>query len=78
MSKAQPFKLSGIALPRDALGMLDEIREHFVEHCSVERSAWYRQKASGAPPAVTSVPGRRPYRRNCSAIKVLAQGCLAR
>jgi hypothetical protein len=23
MSKAQPFKLSGIALPRDALGMLD-------------------------------------------------------
>ncbi len=38
MSVVQEFKLSGIAVPRDAAGMLDDICEHFVEHAEVERS----------------------------------------
>ncbi|MGR9173925.1 DUF2218 domain-containing protein [Rhizobium sp. KDH_Rht_773_N] len=38
MTTAQEFKLSGIALPRDAAAMLGEICEHFVEHAEVHRS----------------------------------------
>ncbi|QXZ81077.1 MULTISPECIES: DUF2218 domain-containing protein [Rhizobium] len=38
MSEVQEFKLSGVAIPHDAAGMLDEICEHFVEHSSVERT----------------------------------------
>ncbi len=38
MSVAQEFKLSGVAIPRDAAAMLDEICEHFVEHSTVERT----------------------------------------
>lgn len=39
MTTAQEFKLSGVALPRDAAAMLGEICEHFVEHAEVQRSA---------------------------------------
>lgn len=38
MNAAQEFKLSGIALPKDAIGMLGEICEHFVEHADVQRT----------------------------------------
>lgn len=38
MNAVQEFKLSGIALPTDARGMLDEICEHFVEHADVRRN----------------------------------------
>lgn len=38
MNAIQPLKLSGIALPKDAERMLDEICEHFVEHAEVQRS----------------------------------------
>jgi NADPH-dependent ferric siderophore reductase len=38
MTTAQEFKLSGVALPRDAAAMLGEICEHFVEHAEVQRS----------------------------------------
>lgn len=38
MNAMQTFKLSGIALPKDALGMLDEVCEHFVEHSEVQRA----------------------------------------
>jgi NADPH-dependent ferric siderophore reductase len=37
--QAETFKLSGTARPKDALSMLDEICEHFVEHSDVERTA---------------------------------------
>jgi len=38
MNAVQQFKLSGIALPKDAVHMLDEICEHFVEHAEVQRT----------------------------------------
>lgn len=38
MNVSQEFKLSGIALPKDASGLLDEICEHFVEHAEVSRN----------------------------------------
>ncbi len=38
MNTGQIFKLSGVARPRDALSMLDEICEHFVEHMDVHRT----------------------------------------
>lgn len=38
MIATQDFKLSGTALPRDAIGMLDEICEHFIEHSEVSRT----------------------------------------
>ncbi len=38
MNAMQNFKLSGIALPKDALMMLDEVCEHFVEHSEVQRT----------------------------------------
>lgn len=31
------FTLSGIARPKDAIGMLDEVCEHFLEHAEVQR-----------------------------------------
>lgn len=37
MNAGQQFKLSGIALAKDAVHMLDEICEHFVEHAEVKR-----------------------------------------
>jgi len=37
MNAAQQFKLSGVALPKDALGMLEEVCEHFIEHSEVQR-----------------------------------------
>lgn len=39
MNQGQEFKLSGIALPKNAIGMLDEICDHFVEHAEVKRTA---------------------------------------
>jgi NADPH-dependent ferric siderophore reductase len=38
MNAVQPLKLSGVALPKDAERMLDEICEHFIEHADVQRS----------------------------------------
>lgn len=38
MDTLQTFRLSGIAVPKNALSMLDEICEHFVEHSDVHRS----------------------------------------
>lgn len=38
MNAAQEFKTSGIAVPTNPAGMLDEICEHFVEHAEVERA----------------------------------------
>ncbi|MFS2153426.1 siderophore-interacting protein [Rhizobium sp. Rhizsp42] len=38
MNTTQEFKLSGIAIPRDAAQMLSEICEHFVEHADVRRT----------------------------------------
>jgi NADPH-dependent ferric siderophore reductase len=38
MNAIQQFKLSGVARPHDAVHMLDEICEHFVEHADVERN----------------------------------------
>lgn len=38
MNTVPSFKLSGVATPTDAIGMLDEICEHFVEHAEVERT----------------------------------------
>ncbi|PWE54797.1 phage tail protein [Metarhizobium album] len=37
MNAAQTFKLSGVALPKDAARMLDDICEHFIEHGDVRR-----------------------------------------
>lgn len=37
MTAISPFKLSGVAVPKDAGHMLDEICEHFVEHADVQR-----------------------------------------
>ncbi len=37
MTTAHEFKLSGVALPRDAAAMFGEICEHFVEHAEVQR-----------------------------------------
>lgn len=51
MTTAQEYKLSGVALPRDATAMLGEICEHFVEHAEVQRStdrAFLRSKAGTA------------------------------
>lgn len=39
MKESQEFRLSGTALPTNAISMLDEICEHFVEHAEVERTA---------------------------------------
>jgi NADPH-dependent ferric siderophore reductase len=38
MNEFSSFKLSGVAVPSSAAGMLDEICEHFVEHAEVERA----------------------------------------
>jgi NADPH-dependent ferric siderophore reductase len=38
MNAVQQFTLSGVALPRDATHMLDQMCEHFVEHAEVQRS----------------------------------------
>lgn len=38
MNAVQQFKLSGVALPKDAVHMLDEICEHFIEHAEVQRT----------------------------------------
>lgn len=38
MNEMSSFKLSGIAVPSNAAGMLDEICEHFIEHADVERT----------------------------------------
>ena len=38
MIATHDFKLSGTALPKNAIGMLDEICEHFVEHSDVQRN----------------------------------------
>lgn len=38
MTIAQEFRLSGIALPKNAADMLAEICEHFVEHAEVQRN----------------------------------------
>lgn len=38
MNAVQTFKLSGVAVPTDASGMLHEICEHFVEHSDVQRT----------------------------------------
>ncbi|HEV7436752.1 MAG TPA: DUF2218 domain-containing protein [Pseudorhizobium sp.] len=37
MNAMPTFKLSGVALPKDPLFMLDEVCEHFVEHSEVQR-----------------------------------------
>ncbi|WP_445681354.1 DUF2218 domain-containing protein [Radicibacter daui] len=45
MTQLSKFSLSGIALPQNAEGMLDEICEHFVEHSEVRRTtggAWLK------------------------------------
>ncbi|MGQ3213317.1 MAG: DUF2218 domain-containing protein [Shinella sp.] len=39
MTAVAEFKLSGMALPKDAERMLDEVCEHFVEHAEVQRTA---------------------------------------
>lgn len=38
MTAAPEFKLTGIALPTDAVAMLGEVCEHFVEHADVQRN----------------------------------------
>ena len=38
MNALTEFKLAGIALPKDAAGMLDEVCEHFIEHAEVRRT----------------------------------------
>jgi NADPH-dependent ferric siderophore reductase len=38
MNVLPQFKLSGIARPKDAAGMLDEVCEHFLEHAEVHRT----------------------------------------
>lgn len=38
MAAIENCKLNGIARPRNAIGMLDEICEHFIEHSDVARS----------------------------------------
>jgi NADPH-dependent ferric siderophore reductase len=38
MTVAPEFKLTGIALPTDAVAMLGEVCEHFVEHADVQRN----------------------------------------
>ncbi len=39
MNALPQFKLTGIALPKDAPKMLDEVCEHFIEHAEVQRTA---------------------------------------
>ncbi len=38
MTAVQQFTLSGVAHPKDAMHMLDEMCEHFIEHAEVQRS----------------------------------------
>ncbi|MCO5733223.1 siderophore-interacting protein [Rhizobium sp. SSA_523] len=38
MTQAAPFHLSGIATPREAIWMLEQIAEHFTEHADVVRT----------------------------------------
>lgn len=38
MTDLQQYKLTGVALPKDPIWMLEEICEHFVEHAEVHRS----------------------------------------
>lgn len=38
MNALQEFKLTGVALPKDAQKMLDEVCEHFIEHAEVRRT----------------------------------------
>lgn len=39
MTEGEEFKLTGVALPKNAVRMLDEICEHFIEHAEVRRTA---------------------------------------
>ncbi|MEW9613519.1 DUF2218 domain-containing protein [Shinella sp. S4-D37] len=39
MNALPQFKLTGVALPKDASKMLDEVCEHFIEHAEVQRTA---------------------------------------
>lgn len=38
MNEMSSYRLSGIAIPANATGMLEEICEHFIEHADVERT----------------------------------------
>lgn len=59
MAIVQEFKLSGIALPKHATGMLDEICEHFGAHADVQRHENQALLTSGIGRASIQVDGDR-------------------
>ncbi|WP_117190199.1 DUF2218 domain-containing protein [Rhizobium terrae] len=59
MNAVQQFTLSGIALPKDAGSMLDEICEHFVEHADVQRTEDFALLKSKAGTASIRVQDRK-------------------
>jgi len=59
MNGIQEFKLSGIARPKDAGGMLDEICEHFHEHAEVRRTGSFALLTSKIGSASIRVQGRK-------------------
>jgi NADPH-dependent ferric siderophore reductase len=59
MNAVQQFKLSGIALPKDAGGMLVEICEHFIEHADVQRTEDFALLTSKAGTATIRVQDNR-------------------
>lgn len=72
MNAVQQFKLSGIALPKDAVHMLDEICEHFVEHAEVQRTECSALLASKAGTAsIRAEDNRLLIELNCPSEKAL-------
>ncbi|MDM9624945.1 DUF2218 domain-containing protein [Rhizobium sp. S152] len=59
MSDVKEFRLAGTALPKDPIGMLDEICEHFVEHAEVRRTGNLALLKSKAGDASIQVEGSR-------------------
>lgn len=59
MSDVKEFRLAGTALPKDPIGMLDEICEHFVEHAEVQRTGNLALLKSKVGDASIRVDGRQ-------------------
>lgn len=76
MSQLQTYNLSGIALPRDAQHMLDEICEHFVEHSSVERTGDFALLTSDfGRAAIRLQDGRLLLELSCPTEQALQLSC---
>ncbi|PWW04140.1 NADPH-dependent ferric siderophore reductase [Hoeflea marina] len=68
--------LSGIAVPHDALAMLDEICEHFIEHSRVERDGDFARLTSEIGVAgIRALDGKLIIDLSCPSEEALQMSC---